>query len=294
MLLRSLLLAVALLVTMASTASAQSVTEVPAGSAFSVQNGSECAPNAQVELEFSQVGTVALGSTIADAMGHFEFDATLPAEATLGVAQVRAACGLEDVILVFDVVVVEASADGILGLSPLLLAILAGAVLLVAAAGWRVRAADATAQAEEAAQAEEGAEPEPSDAVAQIVGASETEHEPDYWFWDAVTERGKVRRVACLSELGFYLHEAPEEGFGTLLEVLAEHGPDAVFASSFVAIEIDAIDKVHRRGTQLRFVYTSNGELVARIVDLGGETDGVVDLLSRRVAVIAADELAAT
>jgi len=73
-----------------------------------------------------------------------------------------------------------------------------------------------------------------------------------------------------------------------LVDQLTEHGPEVALAAAFFAVPVETIDEVHHRGTQLRVVHHGSGEKAAQVIDLGTEVSGVVDLLSRRVPVVAA------
>ena len=96
-----------------------------------------------------------------------------------------------------------------------------------------------------------------------------------------------MKRLACLSEAGFYLHEVVLEDFNPLLDRLAAMGPEQALGHAFFSVGVDEIDEVHYRGSQVRVTFHRDGERQFRVIDLGTEAQDVVDLLSRRVPVIA-------
>lgn len=262
---------------------AQAGTEVAQGSSFRVQNGTECVPNSDVQVALTTLDGVVreLGATIADGAGHFEFEAAIPGSAPLGRGEITATCGLDGQLLVFDLEIVAATDAGLSRYVPHALVGL-GVVVVVGLLVARRNRADS----DEADDDGSGTKPA-GPSLAELADASaDADDDPDYWFWDTVTERGNVKRLACLSNNGFYLHEVPVTDFTQLLEQLAELGPDAALAGSFFHVPVAAIDEIHRRGSQLRVVHHRDGERAARVIDLGSEVDGVVDLLSRRVQVL--------
>lgn len=273
------------LVAWSPSAVAQAITEVPQGSSFRVQNGTECLPNTEVDLALrASDGLVRdLGTTIADGNGHFEFEAAVAAAAPLGAAEITASCGLNEQVLVFDVEIVPQPEEGLSEYLPL--ALIAIGVLVVFGLLWAWRA---RTESDDDIPADDAPTVSP-DALTELAETKpDEEDDPDYWIWDAVTSRGEVKRMACLSAVGFYLHEVPADDFNALLEELAQVGPDLTLSSAFFSAPVTAIDEVHHRGSQLRVVYHDNGQRVAQVIDLGSEVDGVVDLLSRRVQVLAA------
>lgn len=265
-----------------SPAGAQAGAEVAVGDTFTIENGTECPPNGEVVATVAGAGgaSAQLGLAIADPRGHFSLEARMPDNMPLGPATVTAECGLAGAVLVYDVVVVEASSTDLLGYAPYLavgVAAVAAVIVVVRARSGR-EGDDSTGDAEAAAPVAVAVEEE---------GAAERDDDAEYWYWDNATERGPVKRIACLSETAFFLHEVPADSFGKLVENLASYGPDRALANAFFRVPVADIDEVHHRGTQLRVIFRGEQEKQAQVIDLGTEVTGVVDLLSRRVHVVA-------
>ena len=266
----------------ASPAGAQAGAEVAVGDTFTIENGTECPPNGEVVATVEGVGgaSAQLGLAIADPRGHFSLEARMPDNMPLGAATVTAECGLAGAVLVYDVVVVEASSTDLLGYAPYVAIGVAAVAVVVAVVRSRSRrngddsAEDADAEAPPVAEVEEGA-------------LADHDDDAEYWYWDNATERGPVKRIACLNETAFFLHEVPADKFGKLVENLATYGPDRALANAFFRVPVGDIDEVHHRGTQLRLTFRGAEEKQAQVIDLGTEVTGVVDLLSRRVHVVA-------
>lgn len=274
-----------------------------------------------------------IGTTVTDADGHFSTEVTLPGSATLGPATVTVECGISGSVLLYDVVVIEPAGFDPMAYAPyaigVLVLILAVAVVVsrrergaevsdpvtvatplsteavpgdvpVGAEGvataplaFDAPAADSAAAASVNGAAtwsgaQEGTEPHPEG------GSSEADvSEPDYWIWDVHTERGPAKRLACLSEDAFFLHEVPEAAFNALLELLAAVGPDEALGSAFMRVALDDINEVRTRGTMVRVTYRGPDGPVVRTLDLANGSQGVIDLLSTRVPVIADNPQAA-
>lgn len=281
-------LAVALLVVAGGPAAAQSAGQVPAGSGFTVENGTECAPNSDVAIFFSTPAREArqIGSTITDGTGHFAVQVALPADVALGIGTVTVECGIEGAVLLYDIEVIAATELDLMQYAPYAL----GAIGVVALVGVVVArrkgrsddeaeaAPDATADVEEAVEVAPVAAEEPGD----------SDDDPDYWVWDANTERGPVKRLACLSADHFFLHEVPADAFPAFLEHLAAVGPETALERAFFKVAVDDIDEVRHRGTEMRVTHRGPDGFVARTIDLATEVDDVMTLLSRRVPVMAA------
>ncbi len=294
-----------------SPAGAQNSTEVPRGESFSIQNANECEPNAEVRATLSvpDGSDRVIGSALADAAGHFSVDASMPGSTPLGSAVISVDCGLDDAVLEYEVEVVESTKIDYLDYAPYAAGGVGGLVLLVLIVGWirdrpptekaskqdkrANKAAKKTAKLDKAAvkkAAKSGAiqdAADPPKMSAEPVAGDDRDGDADYWIWDNETPNGAVKRVACLTTDAFYLHEVPSDEFGRLLEVLDELGPDVALKGAFFSVPVAAIDEVHHRGTQLRVTYQDGGEKAAQVIDLGTEVDGVIDLLSRRVHVVA-------
>jgi hypothetical protein len=124
------------------------------------------------------------------------------------------------------------------------------------------------------------------DATGYEAQADEDDDGAEYWFWDIDTNRGPARRLAVLTEHTFHLDEVLVDGFPALLERIAEVGPEAALSNSFLRVQLEDIDDVYRRGTEMKIAYRdASGSPVARTIDLGAELGGVLDLLSRRFVV---------
>lgn len=288
---RAFVIAVALaMATAALPAGAQGAPEVAQNSTFTVENGRECAANADVRVAFVGSDGVerTVGSTITDSTGHFTFEGRLSDSAPLGLGEITADCGLEQSVLAFDVNVVAGEGGSITDYVPHAL----GAIAVISLVGFVLsRRAGETSEESPGQEDQLGTSAGP-DFHALADASQDHDDDPEYWIWDETTQRGAVKRMACLSEVGFYLHEVPVDEFPALLEQLAADGPDRVLSRAFFAVPMAAVDEVHHRGSQLRLVYHEGGQRLARVIDLGSEVQGVVDLLSRRVHVLAGDALA--
>ncbi len=273
---------------------AQELPQVELGQSFTVENSAAtpCPGNSDVvaRIEAASGASAQVGLGVSTPEGLFSMEATLPPTWEYGDATVVVDCGMTDSVLSYDVVVVAASGTDYLSYAPF---VGAGTVAL-ALVGWFISRSAKSEDEEVISNGVDPDAPEAGFAVAPPAGAESNdgqdvyEDDSEYWFWDNMTDRGPVKRIACLSNEGFYLHEVPEDGFARLVEQLAQHGPEVTLAAAFFAVPVDTIDEVHHRGTQLRVSYYRDGEKVAQVIDLGTEVTGVVDLLSRRVPVVAA------
>ncbi len=282
--LRPLVAAAAVLVALvlATPASAQGIIEVPRSTAFTLENGSECAPNADVNVFFGlpEEGATRIGVTVSDETGHFSLPVTLPSTAPLGAGVVTVECGMTGSVLVYDLFVIEAEEFDVMEYAPI-----AGAVL----GGIAVVGLLALLVKQRRERAPKVAEPEPEAAPKVALPVPDDEDDdPEYWFWDAETDRGPAKRLACLTDTDFYLHEVPADSFSALLETLAAMGPDAALSRAFFKVAILDIDEVQHHGTEIRVSYRTETGFVAKTIDLATELDEVIGFLSRRVPVIAA------
>ncbi len=300
-------LATLLVVLAAGPAGAQGVIEVPRGGDVVVQNSTECAPNTDVLVSFVAPGAspVRVGGAVSDLDGHFASSVTIPTDAPLGAATIVVDCDVVDGVLVYDVSVVEATSSSLIptvpssavaiGLGALAVVVLGALVLgrlkRRADAPPTLVAAEPTPTADAAGESASGdADPVPASADAQDEAGASEEHqedEPEYWFWGAETERGPVKRLACLTDHHFFLHEVPADRFSELLEVLSVNGPERALSDAFFRVAVADIDEIRHRRTEIRVVHHTGDGVVAQTIDLATEVDGVVDLLSRRVPVIA-------
>ncbi|MFN3218210.1 MAG: hypothetical protein ACE367_17080 [Acidimicrobiales bacterium] len=108
----------------------------------------------------------------------------------------------------------------------------------------------------------------------------------DYWFWEAATSAGPRRRVACMTETTFHLHEVSVEAFQPMLDRLVEVGPDEALAQAFVRIPVAAVDRVVREGTVVHIEGRSANGPRRQTIDLADGADGVVEMLARRLPVV--------
>jgi hypothetical protein len=108
----------------------------------------------------------------------------------------------------------------------------------------------------------------------------------DYWFWEAATSAGPRRRVACMTEATFHLHEVSVEEFQPMLDRLVEVGPDAALARAFVRIPVAAVDRVVREGTVVHIEGRGADGPRRQTIDLADGADGVIDMLARRLPVV--------
>ena len=136
------------------------------------------------------------------------------------------------------------------------------------------------------------AQPSP-DAAAASVTQGHDDHEDggiddgaDYWFWEAATSAGPRRRVACMTETTFHLHEVSVDAFQPMLDRLVEVGPDAALAQAFVRVPVAMVDRVVREGTVLHIEGRSATGPRRQTIDLADGADGVVEMLARRLPVV--------
>ena len=108
----------------------------------------------------------------------------------------------------------------------------------------------------------------------------------DYWFWEAATSAGPRRRVACMTETTFHLHEVSVEAFQPMLDRLVDVGPDEALAQAFVRIPVAAVDRVVREGTVVHIEGRGAGGPRRQTIDLADGADGVVEMLARRLPVV--------
>ncbi|MGI9624311.1 MAG: hypothetical protein ACR2PK_15870 [Acidimicrobiales bacterium] len=264
------------------SAAAQGLPEVPRGDSFGLQNNAECAPSADVVVYLGQVGDQRIGVGVTDSFGHFELDITVPASTPLGEAILTVECAMVNNVLVYDVLIVESTAVDLLSYAPYVAAALAGILIVGSVIGAARRRA--------ARRSETKVEVEATSPAFSLEVPEDKEGDPDYWFWDAETERGSAKRLACLTDRVFYLHEIPESSFNALLEKLAAMGPEDALRSAFLTIPIDDIDEVHHRGTSIRIRYRTESGLVSKTIDLGDGAKEVLGFLSSRVPVVADNE----
>lgn len=271
-----------------AAAGAQTAIEVPQGSSFTVENGTECAPNTDVKVYFSTPASELrqIGSAISDGTGNFSTEVALPDDVALGTGTVTVECDITDAVLLYDVEVVAATSSDLMSYAPYALGAIALIALVLVVLSRRGDKDDDPADG--AAVAAGDAEPEPADADTAAVGDDdESDDGPEYWFWDANTERGPAKRLACLTETTFYLHEVPAHAFAGLLDRLAAGGPDETLSKAFFKVAVADIDEIRHRGTEMRVTFRGPNGFVSRTIDLATEVDGVIGLLSRQVPVMA-------
>lgn len=265
---------------------AQSVIEVERATTFTLENGRECAPNSDVNVFFGlpEDGANRIGVTVSDANGHYSLPLTLPSSAPLGPGVITVDCGIEGSVLVYDLVVIEPEAFSVTDYAPIGAAGLGAIVVigLIAVVAKRRSGAPAEKEAEVAEEA-------PAPASFGLPVPDDEDDDPEYWFWDAETDRGPAKRLACLTDTAFYLHEVPAASFTPLLEKLAALGPDEALERAFFRVAVDDIDEVRHHRTEIRISYRTPSGFVAKTIDLATEVDEVVNFLSRRVPVIAED-----
>ena len=267
-----------------AVASAQGAIAVLQGSNFTVENGTECAANADVVISYASPArdAVRVGTTISDGAGHFSTDIRLPDNVALGSGTVSVDCGIADAVLLYDIEVVASTSADLLSYVPYLHGAVAGVAVLgiigVRIAGAKERKAKAAATPAEL--------PEP-ESVVPVPVPQDDEDDPDYWFWDAKTERGLVKCLACLSEQTFFLHEVPAAAFTALLENIATVGPEAALETAFFRVAVEGIDEIRHHGTEMRVTYRGRDGFVSKTIDLATAVDDVMGLLSRRVLVMA-------
>lgn len=266
-------------------AAAQDAVEVPAGDKFTLQNATECAPSTDVAVFLGQAGEELIGVGITDTFGHFSLDVSVPAATPLGEAIISVECGMEENVLVYDVLIVESTSVDLLSYAPYLAGVLAAVLIIGSVIGSMKRR---SAGAGESRTAVEVTSP-----TASVPVPDDEEDDPDYSFWDVETERGTMKRLACLTDEVFYLHEIDAESFNALLEKLAVMGPDDVLRTAFLRIDIADIDEVRHRGTSIRIRYRTETGMVSKTMDLSDGAREIVGFLSTRVPVIADDEVPA-
>lgn len=268
----------------APAAVAQPVIEVERATTFTLENGRECAPNTEVDVFFGlpEDGAERIGATLSDANGHYSLPLTLPADAPLGAGVITVDCGIDGSVLVYDLVVVEPAAFAVTDYAPIGAAALGAIVVigLIVVVKRRSGGSD---------DVEEGADDEPVVAPFDLEVPEDRDDDPEYWFWDAETDRGLAKRLACLTDTTFYLHEVPAGSFTALLERLAAVGPDVALERAFFRVAVADIDEVRHHRSEIRISYRTPEGFVAKTIDLASEVEGVVNFLSRRVPVIAAD-----
>lgn len=148
-------------------AGAQGAIAVPQGSNFTVENGTECAPNADVIISYASPArdAVQVGTTISDDSGHFSTDIALHGNAALGIGTVAVDCGIADAVLLYNIAVTAATGSDLLSYVPYLLAAVA-VLAVVGIIGVRLAGAkDRRAAADAAASDAQIPEPEPVVAV---------------------------------------------------------------------------------------------------------------------------------
>ncbi len=284
-------------------AGAQGPIEVARGSEVVVENGVECAPNSDVVVSYLAPGAELqrIGGAVSDGRGHFATTVTVPPSAVLGAGTITVDCDVDGGVLVYDIAVVEPSSTSELPSIPVP-ALALGAVALLAVVGLvmaRTRrseahpgevapiaappAPDATVVADDGAADRAADVPE----LEPVPASAEHEDDPEYWFWAAETERGPVKRLACLTDQHFFLHEIPADRFNDLLEALASRGPEQVLSRAFFRVAVADIDEVRHRRTEIRLAHRTDDGPKTQTIDLATEVDEVIDLLSRRVPVIA-------
>ena len=283
----ALLAALFAVVAFSPVAAAQSVIEVERATTFTLENGRECAPNSDVNVFFGlpEEGANRIGVTVSDENGHYSLPLTLPTSAPLGPGVITVDCGIEGSVLVYDLVVIEPETFEIMDYAPIGAAAL-GAVVVI---GLIVAVVKRRSTDEPAEVAEETGDQAPTLAAFCLPLPDDEDDDPEYWFWDADTDRGPAKRLACLSDTAFYLHEVPAASFTSLLEKLAALGPDEALERAFFRVAVDDIDEVRHHRTEIRISYRTPTGFVAKTIDLATEVDEVVNFLSRRVPVIAED-----
>ncbi len=258
---------------------AQTNIEVPQGSTFTVENGTECAPNGDVAISYASPTRepTQIGSSVSDATGHFSTEVQLPSGAALGPGTVLVDCGIGESVLLYDVSVVAAVSTDLLSYAPYVIGAMLVVLGILVVISRRGGSSDPEPDVDEVAP------------VPVVDVPEDQEDDPDYWFWDATTERGPVKRLACLTDTTFFLHEQPADQFPALLEQLAEVGPDVALGGAFFRVAVADIDEIRHRGTEIRISHRTSEGFVARTIDLATEVEGVISLLSRRVPVMAAE-----
>ena len=281
----ALLAALFAVVAFSPVAAAQSVIEVERATTFTLENGRECAPNSDVNVFFGlpEEGANRIGVTVSDETGHYSLPLTLPTSAPLGPGVITVDCGIEGSVLVYDLVVIEPETFEIMDYAPIGAAAL-GAVVVI---GLIVAVVKRRSTDEPAEVAEGTGDQAPTLAAFGLPLPDDEDDDPEYWFWDADTDRGPAKRLACLSDTAFYLHEVPAASFTSLLEKLAALGPDEALERAFFRVAVDDIDEVRHHRTEIRISYRTPTGFVAKTIDLATEVDEVVNFLSRRVPVIA-------
>ena len=234
-----------------------------------------CAPNATAEV-FIQSGAAdtgqrtAIGTVTTDASGQFNHTVSSSGLA-IGPHSIIVECGAEQgEALVFSVNVIAAESSPF-WMQPIFM----GAVLVVALAAIALVLLRNKGDKEEEAE-----EPLVAPAPAAPRVSEDADDGAEYWVWDHLSEAGPRKRVACLTELGFYLHEIEGDDFPALLETVQNVGPDQALATAAFRFPVAEIREAARRGNLLRIIL-QNGQ--AQVIDLGGEAEDVFAMLRRRL-----------
>lgn len=273
----------AALVASVPVAAAQDTPSVSAGSSVRIENSTECPASNDVIVSISAEGVEPrqVGSGVSDPAGHFEVDVVIPDDMPAGPATISADCGIDGAALAYQVEVTAASSSTsllpwlVLGVAVVALVGLVGVLARRAGSKSTNRKTDETAPAVEPDPAPQAATEEAEDDGAE------------YWFWETRTAAGPMRRLACLTDKAFHLHEVRVDDFQPLLDRLVADGPDEALSSAFVRIPIDRIDGVRYAGSVIHVDHLTDNGPATRTVDLGSEITGVLDLLSRRVRIVA-------
>lgn len=255
---------------------------IVSGQLIELSNGSECAPGAEGAVAVRDASAVATAGTpiatfVADATGHFEV--TLPDTFRPGPGEysIVVTCGAQKGDLVYPVTVVAAG-DTPVWQQPMVLAAI-GAVLVLGVLLVTTRRKRAGSELG-AAMAAEAQITEPMSFATAPSPTEEDDDGAEYWVWDVVTEAGSRKRLSCLTEQCFHLHELGEEEFAGLLQMVQEIGPDAALARSFFRTPVADIADVARRDHLLRIVIKSGRE---QVIDLGSASPDVFAMLRRRL-----------
>lgn len=300
----------AILSVTASSALAQGVAQARAGAEVTVTNNGECRPNTDVALFFEGAGVaeVRVGSAVSDAAGSFQASVIVPAEASPGTAVILADCGLDSAVLAYDIEVVGAGFSLGSLVAPVLVGLAVIAIVGLVALLRRRRHSGDDAGPAEGDTVEAVPAPSIDEAVAMPAAAAAPapaqqtttpdDHDDgglddgaDYWFWEAATSAGPRRRVACMTETTFHLHEVSVEAFQPMLDRLVEVGPDEALAQAFVRIPVAAVDRVVREGTVVHVEGRGANGPRRQTIDLADGADGVVDMLARRIPVVDSSQM---
>lgn len=251
------------------------------GQAIEVSNGTECAPGAEgsvavrSDADPTDPGTV-VATFVADETGHFE--TALPSSFRLepGAYAIVVECGAQGGDLVYPVTVVAAETP--VWQQPMVL----GAVAAVVALGALLLLVNRRRKAGSDFGAAMAAEAQITEPMAFLPASVAEDHDDgaEYWVWDVVTEAGSRKRIACLTEQCFHLHELGEHEFAAMLHDVQQVGPDAALARSFFRAPVADISDVARRDSLLRIVTTSGRQ---QVIDLGSASPDVFAMLRRRL-----------